>query len=127
MSNAVLTKLGMTADQVLAERRAGNSLAQIAQAKGVGKDALIATILDEHKAVLDGQVTAGRLTQAQADAMQTRMATGVARMVDEVGPGAGAGFGPGRGPRMTGQGADPGMMGHGFGPGGFGPWEAPGR
>src|SRR5690242_13149999 len=47
-SDAVLTKLGLTADQVLKERQAGKSLAQIAQAKGVDKATLVATILQAH-------------------------------------------------------------------------------
>jgi hypothetical protein len=110
-SDAVLKQLGMTAEQLLAERRAGTSLAQIAQARGVGKDALIATILDAHKASLDAAVNAGRLAQAQADAMQAMMQARVAFMVDQTvtGPGAAGGRG------MMGPGS--GMMGRGFGPG----------
>jgi hypothetical protein len=113
-SDAVLKKLGLTADQVLAERRAGKSLAEIAQAKGVSKETLVATIVDAHKTALDAAVKAGTLTQAQADAMQSFMKERGAWMVDQttVGPGmAGAALGLGHGP---------GMMGHGMGAGPFG-------
>ena len=113
--DAVLKQLGMTADQVLAGRKAGQSLAQIAQAKGVDKAKLVATILAEHKTFLDGQVKAGTLTQAQADAMQGMMQSRVEWMVDQTttGPGAGGRM-MGRGGIMGG-GFGPGMMGRGFG------------
>ena len=64
-------------------------------------------------------MAAGRLTQAQADAMQSFMKERVAWMVDQTAAGPammGGGFGPG----MMGGGRGPGMMGRGFGRG-FGP------
>ena len=125
-SDALLNQLGMTADQLRAERQAGKSLAQIAQARGVSEDALVALLTGEHKAALDAAVTAGRLTQAQAEqalaTMQARIATAVDRT--EVGPpewagptNGGLGLGMGRG---FARGAAPGTVpGPGFGP----PWS----
>ena len=88
---AVQTLLGMTEEQIEAERQAGKSLAQIAATKNVTKDALVSTILNAKKAILDEQVAAGKLTQAQADAVYANMQQQVPVMVDrtEVGPGCG--------------------------------------
>jgi hypothetical protein len=94
---SVLQRLGMTAEQLAAERQAGKSLAQIAQAKGVSKQALVDLILADRKAVVDERVKAGTLTQAQADAMLAQMKERVTTAVDrtEVGPPPWAGPGNG--------------------------------
>lgn len=115
--------LGMTVDQLHAERLAGKSLAQIAQAKGVKTDALINAMVESRKAVLDARVKAGTLTQAQA---ATALSTMTARMAEsinrtEVGPnrpadGQGLGLAFGRG--AMGRQAGP-QNGTGFGPRGF--------
>ncbi len=88
----VQTYLGMTLEQIQAERLAGKSLAQIAVEKGKTRDGLISTILDAKKATLDEQVAAGKLTQAQADAVYANVQQQVPVMVDrtDVGPGCGA-------------------------------------
>ncbi len=88
----VQTYLGMTEEQIQAERLAGKSLAQIAVEKGKTRTGLISTILSAKKAILDEQVAAGKLTQAQADAVYANMQQQVPVMVDrtDVGPGCGA-------------------------------------
>ena len=103
---AVQTYLGMTAEEIQAERQAGKSLAQIAVAKGKTRDGLISTILTAKKAILDEQVAAGTLAQAQADAIYANMQQQVPVMVDrtDVGPGCGAAAGQTATTRM-------GMMG----------------
>lgn len=105
ISGPVAKLLGMTADQIQAERTAGKSLAQIAEAKGVTKNALVNAMVESHKSVLDARVTAGTLTQAQADTALATMKTRIAQSVDrtEVGPnrpadGQGLGLAFGRGP-----------------------------
>jgi hypothetical protein len=115
-SEALLKKLGLTAEQLYAERRAGKSLAQIAQAKGVDRAALIALLNDEHKTRVNEIVKAGRLTQAQADAMLAEMKTRIETEVDDTTVGPPEWAGPGNG--GFGMGRMGGMMGRerGFGP-----------
>jgi hypothetical protein len=87
--DAVEKLLNMTDEQIQAERQAGKSLAQIAQAKGVGKDELVKTIVDAKKTILDEQVKAGKLTQAQADAIYAHMQQQASVMVDRTTTGPG--------------------------------------
>lgn len=84
----VATLLGMTAEQIQAERQAGKSLAQIAADKGISEDRLISVILDAKKADLAALVADGKLTQAQADLMIEHMQAQVKTMVErtDVGP-----------------------------------------
>lgn len=137
--------LGMTVEALHAERLAGKSLAQIAQAQGVSEDKLVSAMVESRKAALDARVKAGSLTQAQADeaiaTMKARMAESMDRT--EVGPnrpvdgqGLGLAFGRGQMGRQAGAqdgtGVGPrGQMGpqdgtrvgpqngNGFGPKGF--------
>jgi hypothetical protein len=87
MDDAAEKLLGMTAAEIQAARLDGKSLAELAQAKGVSKDALIRAILDEHKADLAKLVADGKMTQAQADAMVNRMQEQVKLMVERTGTG----------------------------------------
>lgn len=100
----VVTKLlGLTAEQLQAERQAGKSLVEIAAAaKGMSETALIQAILDDHNADLAQLVKDGKLTQEQADAMLTHMEAQVKVMVNRtgVGPMWGEGQQPGRGGMM---------------------------
>jgi polyhydroxyalkanoate synthesis regulator phasin len=79
---AVADLLGMTPEQIRAELQAGKSLAQIAEAKGVSRDALKAKILETQKARLDAAVAAGRMTAEQAQQAAARMSANVDRMLD---------------------------------------------
>ncbi len=98
--------LGMTPQQILAERRAGRSLAEIAAARGVDQATLVQTLTSTLKTRLDRAVAAGRLTQERADALlqqaQQRIAEQVTR-AEAPGPPprprAGEQRGPRRGPR----------------------------
>ncbi len=101
----VANLLGISTGDVAAQRQEGQSLVQIAQAKGVDETKLIDTILASRKATLDAQVKAGTITQAQADLMLSRMQTQVKTAVERttVGPmgqASGAGLGMGQGARM---------------------------
>ncbi len=87
-SEEVEALLGMTAEQIQAERLAGKSLAQIAASKGISEETLIQTILDAKKADLAKLVADGKLTQAQMDLMVERMPEQIKAMVERtnVGP-----------------------------------------
>lgn len=119
--DAVSKLLGLTPEQIHEQRLAGKSLVQIAQEKGVSKDQLVAAILAAKKAVLDSLVSAGKLTQAQADAMYANMQTQVPLAVERttVGPvnGRGNGGNCGNCPCLNGGKATPGT---GMGPGSHG-------
>lgn len=99
MDDAVTKLLGMTEEQIQAERQAGKSLVQIAAAKNIEEDALINAIMADKKADLDKMVADQKITQTQADQMLTQMKDRVKLMVNRttVGPpdwaGKGAGFG----------------------------------
>lgn len=83
----VATLLGMTAEEIQAERQAGKSLAQIAAAKNISEETLISTIIDAKKVDLAKLVADGKLTQAQMDLMVEQMQTQVKTMVERTGVG----------------------------------------
>ena len=93
-SQAVSDLLGMTTEQILEQRQAGQSLAQIAAAKGISEDTLINTILQDRQTVMQQMVTAGTLTQDQLNQRLEIMKQNLKRAVESttVGP-AGNGFG----------------------------------
>lgn len=66
---AVARALGLTEQQLVTELQAGKTIAQLAQAKGVSTASLHAAAVAALKTALAAEVTAGRLTQAQADQM----------------------------------------------------------
>jgi hypothetical protein len=84
MEEAVLPLLNMTSEQLTAERQAGKSLVQIAQAKGVTEQQLVNAILAAKRADLDKLVTDGKLTQAQADQMYQNMQQAVSQAVNRT-------------------------------------------
>jgi hypothetical protein len=106
--------LGMTQEQVQAERLAGKPLVQIAQAKGKTEQELISVILAAKKADLDKAVADQVITQAQADLMYEHMQQQVPQMVNRTttGPAFRQGGGmmnPGMGNPGTGPGRGRGM------------------
>lgn len=104
---------GLSADEVQAERAAGKSAADIAEANGSSAEEVVSAALEARKALLDERVADGTLTQEQADLMYDRMSERLTERVntDETGrpswAGQGGGIGGGRGGRggMRGQGA----------------------
>jgi hypothetical protein len=113
MDDAAEKLLGMTAAEIQAARLDGKSLAELAQAKGVSKDALIQAILDEHKTDLAKLVADGKMTQAQADAMVSRMQEQVKLMVERTGTGPMWRNQPGQGQGQNGAPMLPGQGGQG--------------
>ena len=111
----VVTELtGLTEDEIIALRQEGQSLTQIAAAKGVCEQALIDAIVAEKTAAVQALVDSGRLAQAQADVMLERIQEQVTLSVNrtETGPSwsAGAaqiGRGMGRGRAAGGLGLGP--------------------
>ncbi len=112
MLQPIADLLGMTPDQIVAERRAGKSLDDIAAEHGVDQNTLLQAVTTTAKARLDEAVAAGKLSQDRADALYQR--------IQQAAPGLlannGAPFFGGRGPGRH----------HGRGPGGpGGPGGAP--
>ena len=105
----VATFLGLTEEQIQAERLAGKSLVQIAQAKGKTEADLVNVILSAKKADLDKALTDGTISREQAELMYDNMEKQVPQMVNRTttGPASGQGRGAGNqtGTRQGGRGA----------------------
>jgi hypothetical protein len=94
----VATTLGMTEAEVRDAISNGQTLAQLAEAKGSSAQALIDALVAEMKAHLDEEVTAGEHTQAEADAKLADATTRITDFVnntDTAGPMGGGMGGPG--------------------------------
>lgn len=87
------TALKTTPQQLMGDLRSGQSIAQIAQANGVDVSSLIATLENDAKTEIQKQVTAGHLTQAQADKIESGLATVITNLVNGKGFGFGFRFG----------------------------------
>lgn len=66
-SEAIAEALGMTTDELRAAKNAGQTIAEIADARGVPTDDVIDALVDATAAHLADKVEAGELTQAEAD------------------------------------------------------------
>ena len=95
--------LGMTTAELKTELMAGKSIAQVAEAEGVARQAVIDALVADATTVINAAVEDGRLTRAEGDTRIARLPERMARVVDHVRP-AGADGRPGR-------------KGHGRGPG----------
>jgi lambda repressor-like predicted transcriptional regulator len=95
-TTAVTSLLGMTLDQINTLRAQGKSLVEIAATKGVTEDSLVNAILKGQKDALQAAVTAGKISQAQADALLKNVEQGIRFMVESKGVGR-FGMGPGMG------------------------------
>lgn len=114
---------GLSTDEIAAERAAGNSVADIAEANGVPADEVVVAALAARRAILDEKVADGTITQEQADLALERMTERLTDRVasDETGRPAWAGAGRGMGRGMGGgQGAGQGGQGGCAGQGGQG-------
>ena len=72
-TDAVSELLGLTHEEIQAQRYDGKSLLEVAAAQGVSEDALIEAILAAKQAIVQERVEAGILTQEQADLMLQQM------------------------------------------------------
>jgi hypothetical protein len=84
--DAAATYLGLTEAELRAQLESGKSLAQVAQDKGKSVDGLIQALVADAKTHLDADVTAGRLTQAQADSMLSDLKQHITDFVNGVAP-----------------------------------------
>lgn len=75
------TVLGMTADELRTELKAGTTIAQVAADQGVDVQDVIDALVAGAKAHLDEEVASGEHTQAEADA---KLAEITARITDRV-------------------------------------------
>ena len=107
----VVAKLtGQSTADVVAKRQAGKTFSQIAAEKSVDSAAIVAEALKVRQTLLAEKVTAGTITQEQADTALTNMKTRLTERVDSVNTscdGAGGGMGSGG----KGRGAGGGMGG----------------
>lgn len=101
--------LGITVDELRAQREAGRTLAQIAQTRGIDKADLIGDLVTAAKDRLAEAVASGKITQQRADAVSADLTARITEQVDRVGrgPGKGAHGRPGHGPRPDGDGPEP--------------------
>ena len=103
------TYLGLTEAELRTQLQSGQTLAQVAKAQGKSVDGLKQAMTDAAKKDLAADVKAGRLTQAQADAMLKELSARLDDMIQNGRPkgphfeggrhfqfkgGAGSGFGP---------------------------------
>ena len=109
--------LGMTLDQIWAERVQGKTLADIAKEKGVDTQKLVDALVASQKTMLDQAVTDGRYTQAQADKwLDWYKQAAALQLTEPYGPGFGFDGmrgGPGGRGGHGGPGAPGGMRGQG--------------
>jgi hypothetical protein len=88
--------LGMTEAELKTELVAGKSIADVAKAKSIDLDEVIAKLTAAFKAHLDEEVASGEHTQAEADAKLAEFKTRVTEMVNKTGlPMRGGKGGPG--------------------------------
>ncbi|SFF13739.1 hypothetical protein SAMN04487969_11516 [Paenibacillus algorifonticola] len=81
-SEETATVLGVTADELKTELKAGKSLADIAAEKGVDVQKVIDQKVSEEKARLDQALTDGKLTQEQYDAKIAKLTERVTQFVN---------------------------------------------
>lgn len=73
MLDAAAKALNMTTTELTTQLRSGQTLAQLAQARGTTEQAVTNAALAAAKTQLDQAVSSGTMTQAQADAMYARL------------------------------------------------------
>ena len=82
----VAEALGITVEELRTQRQAGRTLAQIAADEGITKDTLISRLVAAAEQRLAAEVSAGRLTQAQADAREATLRDRITERVDSTRP-----------------------------------------
>jgi polyhydroxyalkanoate synthesis regulator phasin len=80
--DAAATALGITADELRTQLEAGSTIAEVATTEGVDIQTVIDALVTEAKARLAEAVTAGDLTQEQADARLAEITTRITELVN---------------------------------------------
>jgi hypothetical protein len=104
LADVVAKLTGTTVADVTSARASGDSFAEIAKAKGVSSDKVVATALGTREKLLEAKVKDGTITQAQADTALKNMETRLTERVSSTTPGCGTGGGQGTGGRGMGGG-----------------------
>ncbi len=78
----IAAALEISVAELRTEHRAGKTLTQIAEAKGLSRDTLVDRLVAAAEAELAEKVTAGRLTQAEADDRKAGLRDRVEGLVD---------------------------------------------
>jgi hypothetical protein len=89
--------LGVTESDVQDQLKQGLSFEKIAEAKGLTKETYLSKLIEKETAAIADQVTAGKLTQEQAEQMKAGLPERLAQRVAASGIGRGGGFGHGKG------------------------------
>ncbi len=89
-------QMGITQADLVAQLQGGKTIAQVASEKDVPLDTIVKAFVATRQARMAQAVAAGRMTQAQADAMLATIRANVTARLSQPwspqGPGAGAGF-----------------------------------
>jgi uncharacterized protein YidB (DUF937 family) len=104
---AAATALGLTPSELVAQWRAGRSLAQIAAERGVDEATLRQALANQVQARLDEAVAAGRLSREEADARLAQAQQRIGQWITTSPPAAGTPRE--RGPRFRAPGASVGV------------------
>lgn len=91
--DAAAQALGMTADELHTALDGGQTLAQVAESKGVAVQVVIDALVAAEKTHIAQEVTDGKLTQAQADQRLANVDQRVTDMVNNGRPQGGRGHG----------------------------------
>ena len=78
--------LGMGTEDLVAELRAGQSVAEVAEGQGVALETVVEALLAERQEALEQAVAEGRLTQEEADEMLAEMAEQITARLEEALP-----------------------------------------
>ena len=87
--DAAAGALGISVDELRTELRAGRSIAQVAESKGIAIDTVIAAIVAERTEKIEAEVTAGDLTREEADEKLAGLADRVTEKVNSTPPARG--------------------------------------
>lgn len=79
-------KLGLTSQELLTELQAGKTIADVAKEKDVAVDTIVEAVLTPRAEQLKQAVTAGQLTQDQADAQLALMKANLTQRINEAWP-----------------------------------------
>ena len=95
--DVVATTLGITADEVRTALESGQTIADLAVSKGKTAQDVIDAVVAAATTKINDAVTAGELTQTQADKLIANLTTVATDFVNNVKHPGGPGFGPGFG------------------------------
>ena len=74
--------IGVKPAELRSDIKAGQSVADVATAKGVSVDSVVNAVVSDASAKIDQAATNGKLTQAQADAAKAKLPTLVTKLVN---------------------------------------------